>query len=140
MERISPLWERMPAQPFRQTDLMSLSSSPSLVSTGRTSEFGKLFADAVQSRNASRVGANILDNANILTANPITDIFAQSINAVRETDIEKNQMEYLMATGQLDNPAPLLIATSKAQLAVDLLVQLRNRATDAYNELMRINL
>ena len=138
MEGIRPLWERMPAQPFRQTDLMSLSSSPSLVSAGRTSEFGKLFADAVQSWNAARIGA--IGDADIWTVNPITDIFAQSVNAVRETDTEKNQMEYLMATGQLDNPAPLLIATSKAQLAVDLLVQLRNRATDAYNELMRINL
>ena len=33
-----------------------------------------------------------------------------------------------------------MIATAKAQIAVDLLVQLRNRATDAYNELMRISL
>ena len=69
-----------------------------------------------------------------------TDIFQSAIDAVRETDAEKTQMEYLMATGQLDNPALLTIASTKAQLSVDLLVQLRNKSMDAYNELMRTSL
>lgn len=72
--------------------------------------------------------------------NPFTDIFQSAVNAVKETDMEKTQMEYLMATGQLDNPALLTIASTKAELAVDLLIQLRNKAMDAYNELMRISL
>ena len=71
---------------------------------------------------------------------PFTDIFRSAIDAVKTTDQEKTQMEYLMATGQLDNPALLTIASTKAQLSVDLLVQLRNKSMDAYNELMRINL
>jgi flagellar hook-basal body complex protein FliE len=71
---------------------------------------------------------------------PFTDIFQSAIDAVRTTDAEKTQMEYLMATGQLDNPALLTIASTKAQLSVDLLVQLRNKSMDAYNELMRISL
>ena len=73
-------------------------------------------------------------------ADPFTDIFQSAINAVRETDAEKVQMEYLMATGQLDNPALLTIASTKAQLSVELLVQLRSKAMDAYSELMRISL
>ena len=52
---------------------------------------------------------------------------------------EKTQMEYLMATGQLDNPALLTIASTKAQLSVDLLVNLRNKSMESYNELMRIS-
>ena len=75
-----------------------------------------------------------------VTADPFTDIFQSAINAVRETDAEKVEMEYLMATGQLDNPALLTIASTKAQLAVELLVQLRSKAMDAYSELMRISL
>ena len=78
------------------------------------------------------------DNGN--GGNPFTDIFQSAIDAVKETDAEKTQMEYLMATGQLDNTALLTIASTKAQLSVDLLVQLRNKSMDAYNELMRINL
>ena len=74
------------------------------------------------------------------SVNAFTDIFRSAIDAVKETDAEKTQMEYLMATGQLDNPALLTIATTKAELAVDLLVQLRSKVMDAYSELMRINL
>ena len=43
---------------------------------------------------------------------PFTDIFQTAIDSVKETDAEKNQMEYLMATGQLDNPALLTIAST----------------------------
>lgn len=68
------------------------------------------------------------------------DIFQAAIDAVRETDAERVQTEYLLATGQLDNPAASTIAATKAQLSVDLLVQLRNKAMDAYSELMRISL
>ncbi len=71
---------------------------------------------------------------------PFTDIFQSAIDAVRTTDAEKTQMEYLMATGELDNPALLTIASTKAQLSVNLLVQLRNKSMEAYNEIMRINL
>ena len=68
------------------------------------------------------------------------DIFHSAIENVRETDAEKNHMQYLMATGQLDNPAELTIASTKAATSVELLVQLRNKALDSYNELMRIGL
>lgn len=69
-----------------------------------------------------------------------TDIFETAIDAVKETDAESAQMEYLMATGQLDNPSLALIAQYKATTAVDLLLQLRNKAMEAYSELMRISL
>ncbi|MBQ3497165.1 MAG: flagellar hook-basal body complex protein FliE, partial [Oscillospiraceae bacterium] len=56
------------------------------------------------------------------------------------TDAEKTQAEYLLATGQLDNPAALTIASTKYEMSVELLVQIRNKALDAYSELTRINL
>ena len=68
------------------------------------------------------------------------DVFQTAIDQVKTTDAEKSKAQYLMATGQLDNPAEMTIATTKAQLSVDLLVQLRNKALDAYSELTRINL
>lgn len=68
------------------------------------------------------------------------DIFQSAIDGVKSTDAEVNEAEYLLATGQLDNPAELTIAATKAQLSVDLLVELRNRALDAYSEISRISL
>lgn len=65
-------------------------------------------------------------------------IFQSAIDNVKETDAAKNEAQYLLATGQLDNPAELTIAATKSQIAVELLVQLRNRALEAYNELKNI--
>ena len=55
-------------------------------------------------------------------------------------DADMNEAQYLLATGQLDNPAEATIAAAKATSAVELLVQLRNKALDAYSELTRISL
>ena len=67
-------------------------------------------------------------------------IFQSAIEDVVTTDQELSQAEYLLTTGQLDNPATVVTAAAEAGLAVDLLVQLRNRAQEAYTQLMNINI
>lgn len=67
-------------------------------------------------------------------------VFQSAIDNVRETDAKKVDLEYKLATGQLDNPAELTLAASNASNAALLLMELRNKALDVYNELMRISL
>lgn len=67
-------------------------------------------------------------------------IFSSLIQNVKDTDAEFTQAQYLLATGQLDNPAQMSLAAYKNEVAVDLLVQMRNRALDAYNELKNMNI
>lgn len=67
-------------------------------------------------------------------------IFQNAIQNVKETDAEVVETQYLLSTGQLDNPASALIAMSKEEAAVSLLIQLRNRALDAYQELTRLSI
>lgn len=71
---------------------------------------------------------------------PFQSVFQSTIDAVKETDKTVSEAKYLLATGQLDNPSTLMIAASKNDTAVKLLVQLRNKAMDAYSEVMRISL
>ncbi len=66
-------------------------------------------------------------------------IFSGLIQNVKDTDAQFTQDQYLLATGQLDNPVQLSISAYKAEIAVDLLIQMRNRALDAYNELKNMN-
>ena len=68
------------------------------------------------------------------------DIFQAAVENVKETERVKNDAEYRLATGQMDNPAEMSIASSQWSMSVNLLIQLRNKALDAYNELMRISL
>lgn len=72
--------------------------------------------------------------------NVFRDVFLNAVDEVRRTDMDYSEKEYLFATGQLEDPAQLTVAATKAQTSVDFLVTLRNRALDTYNELMRMNI
>lgn len=67
-------------------------------------------------------------------------IFQEAVQNVKETEADLVNKQYLLATGQIDDAHSVLTASSEAQLAVDMLVSLRNKAMDSYNELMRISL
>lgn len=74
---------------------------------------------------------NIQDFRNILN---------ELIDNVVETDRDLTQKEYLLATGEIEDPHTVPIAAAMAQASTDLLIQVRNRALESYNELMRISL
>lgn len=67
------------------------------------------------------------------------DVFRTAVNQVKETAADVETKQYLLATGQLDDAHTLPIAEAKAGLAVDVLLTLRNKALEAYNELIKIN-
>lgn len=67
-------------------------------------------------------------------------IFQSLYQDARTSEVELAQKEYLLATGQIDDAHQVPIAAAKAELATNLLVQVRNKAMDGYNELMRISL
>lgn len=67
-------------------------------------------------------------------------VFQSAIDSVRETNAAQVDLEYKLATGQLDNPAELTLAAAKATNSALLLMTLRDRAMDVYNEMMRISL
>ena len=69
-----------------------------------------------------------------------SDVLSQALADVKQTDAEKNQADYLLATGQLDNPATRSIASAKALLSVQLMAELRNRALEAYNDITRMSI
>lgn len=71
---------------------------------------------------------------------PFQDIFETAVKDAYQKEKELEKSQYLLATGQIDDPHTVPAAAAQAQLSVDLMVQLRNKALDAYNELMRINL
>lgn len=73
-------------------------------------------------------------------ASLFSTVFQSAIDNVRETNAEQVDLEYQLSTGQMDNPADLTLATAKASNAALLLMELRNKALDVYNELMRISL
>lgn len=89
----------------------------------------KLFDEEKRTQTAGQAGISAFQS-----------IFKDAAQNVRETEGELANQEYLLSTGQLEDPHSVTIAMSEAQLAVDMMVSLRNKALDAYNELTRISL
>jgi len=71
---------------------------------------------------------------------PFKDILQNAIDSVNETDAKVKADELAVATGRSDDLHTLMIDAAKANLALETLVQIRNKALDAYNEIMRITL
>lgn len=71
---------------------------------------------------------------------PFKSVFQSAIdaavNAEQQTAIDTEKL----MTGDIDDLHTLGIDSTKAYLSVRLLVEMRNKALDSYNELMRTNL
>lgn len=64
-------------------------------------------------------------------------------NAIAETDnlaTISNQGTQALLSGETDNLAQVMVDSTKAGLALDMVVQVRNKVLDAYNEVMRMSL
>lgn len=101
------------------------------------------FITPIQRWNGLNQVSNITGNSNTIGeqgATAFQSIFENAIQDVKDTSKEYEYQEYLLATGQTDDVHNVPIAAAKAQLSVDLLVQLRNKALESYNELIRMSI
>lgn len=71
-------------------------------------------------------------------SNLFSDIFSNAIEDVKAKESDLQQKQYLLSTGQIDDAHTVPIAAAQAQLSIDLLVQLRNKALEGYNQLMQL--
>jgi len=67
------------------------------------------------------------------------DILTEAISTARENDaVDKGSMLELLM-GESDDLSHLLIDAQKAELSLQLALQIRNKVIDAYNEVMRMS-
>ncbi len=67
-------------------------------------------------------------------------VLEQVVNNVEKTEAATQKDAYDLATGNVDDVHTMMINAAKADLALQTMVQLRNKMIDAYSEVMRINL
>lgn len=67
------------------------------------------------------------------------NVFKNAWNTTVENEQDLAQKQYLLSIGEIDDTHTVPIAASKADLSLSLMVNLRNKALEAYNELMRIS-
>lgn len=71
-------------------------------------------------------------------ADGFSNIISRTMADVSTAEATADKIAVGIASGQDENIQDLLIATSKATLGVQLLTQVRNRAVEAYQEIMRM--
>ncbi|HHZ01800.1 MAG TPA: flagellar hook-basal body complex protein FliE [Tissierellia bacterium] len=65
-------------------------------------------------------------------------ILDNAIENYKNAEAEVDKDVYKLAMGETDDLHNLMINMQKAQISLDLVIQLRNKALDAYNEIMRM--
>lgn len=68
------------------------------------------------------------------------DTLKNAINEVNELQQVSNKKMQDLSVGRTDNVADVMIAAEKADVALRVMVQVRNKIIDAYNEIMRMQL
>ncbi len=71
---------------------------------------------------------------------PFKSMFLDAIEDVKETNNQVNIDAEKLATGRSDNLHQYSIDITRAQLSLELLVELRNKALESYNEIMRLGI
>lgn len=83
--------------------------------------------------------AGTTSTATATTSIPFQTMFENAVSNVQDTGAALDKELTGLATGQTDDLHNIVIASSKATLSVELLVQLRDKALNAYNEVMNMN-
>ena len=68
------------------------------------------------------------------------EIFQDVINNVEQTEAVTQMDAYKLSIGEMDDMHTMIIDAAKADVALQTMVQLRNKALDAYSEIMRTSL
>ncbi len=66
------------------------------------------------------------------------DAVARGLQSVSNQEHQADGLSQALAAGEQVQIHDVMAATTKAQLSVDLLVQVRNKAVDAYREIMNM--
>jgi len=67
------------------------------------------------------------------------DILSEAFNATSNTDAADKNSTLQLLMGESDDLSGMLIDAQKAELALQLTLQIRNKIIDAYNEVLRMS-
>jgi len=81
-----------------------------------------------------------LQQNNESAAIPFSQYLSNALNDTNDLLLEADSISNEFAAGKTDNIQQVLIATEKADIALQFTMQIRNKILDAYNEIMRMQI
>ena len=66
------------------------------------------------------------------------EFLVDALKKTNELELESEELNAALAAGRIEDISQVVVASQKAEIALQLTLQLRNRATAAYQEIMRM--
>ena len=66
------------------------------------------------------------------------EFMVDALKKANELELESERLNAALAAGRIEDISQVVVASQKAEIALQLTLQLRNRATTAYQEIMRM--
>lgn len=70
---------------------------------------------------------------------PFADVLKDSITRVNDLQVESDELVNRLALGEVEDISEVSIAVEKAELALRMMVQIRDRMLDAYQQISRMS-
>jgi flagellar hook-basal body complex protein FliE len=70
---------------------------------------------------------------------PFEELLSSSIKEVNSLQLEADEMVRKLATGDVEDISEVVLASSRAEVALRMFMELRNKFLDAYQQLSRIS-
>lgn len=85
----------------------------------------------------TNIGSNPVSGINNST-NSFGDILKAALNDVNNLQLKSQQDDQMLITGDINNIHNVMIDATKADIALQLTIQIKNKIIDAYQEIMRM--
>lgn len=95
-------------------------------------------AKSISIDKASRAGTGVVNVPDSSGAASFADTLKQAIGEVNNLQKASDKGIQDLSTGRTDDVAGVMIASEKADIALRVMVQVRNKVIDAYNEIMKM--
>lgn len=66
------------------------------------------------------------------------EMLTDALKKTNELQLESDKLNMALAAGRVEDISQVVVASQKAEIAIQLTLQLRNRAVSAYQEIMRM--
>lgn len=87
----------------------------------------------------AKIGAAQNPQSSSAVTLPFQSLFEDAVSNAQQTNTALDGEISKLATGRTDNMHDALIASEKASMSVNMVVELRNKLLDSYNQVMNIN-
>ncbi|SDY91774.1 flagellar hook-basal body complex protein FliE [Tindallia californiensis] len=72
--------------------------------------------------------------------NSFKDALSHAVSNVNQLQLDSNQYTEKLATGEIENVHEVMVASQKADIAMQMMTAVRGKMVDAYQEIMRMQI